>query len=193
MSEKIICTVTDEKRAAIFVEVFGTNEVVIVSPLTELANLPGLGQQLVYKLDLAAITAGQRIHLVSYLAKQFGLDAAEVGRDLDATGMPILAEGCMVTIPQGIALSMMGDGPDFDLPDYDDDDWESDYFDDEGSFESRLSECGMTHGGFCMQAGTEYCDWECDIDWSYLTDDEIDESAGSAAPGAHDANPDIPF
>lgn len=39
-------------------------------------------------------------------------------------------------------------------------------------FEATLSECGMTQSGYCMLAGTEFCDWQCRIDWS----DTVDES-----------------
>ena len=27
--------------------------------------------------------------------------------------------------------------------------------------EDAMQQCGMTSDGYCMLAGTEYCDWEC--------------------------------
>lgn len=35
------------------------------------------------------------------------------------------------------------------------------YEDEEGDLETALSECGMMGDGYCLNAGTEYCDWEC--------------------------------
>ena len=52
-----------------------------------------------------------------------------------------------------------------DMPqDYD---WQRDDEDywDEDSFNAQLMNCGMTREGYCMLAGTEYCDWDCHIDW----------------------------
>lgn len=48
---------------------------------------------------------------------------------------------------------------------YDEDSYDSDFsgYDDEDSFERQLSNCGMTREGFCMLAGTEYCDWDCHV------------------------------
>lgn len=42
-----------------------------------------------------------------------------------------------------------------DDPPYDEDE----QFEDE--FEEAISNCGEVPGGGCMQAGTEYCDFEC--------------------------------
>lgn len=27
--------------------------------------------------------------------------------------------------------------------------------------EDAMADCGLTDDGYCMLAGTEYCDWEC--------------------------------
>ena len=47
--------------------------------------------------------------------------------------------------------------------DWQDDD-ELDWTDDSeepDEFEQAMDECGQMHGGGCMLAGTEYCDWDC--------------------------------
>lgn len=46
--------------------------------------------------------------------------------------------------------------------------WETDYPDypedePEDEEEEALLNCGMTHTGQCMQAGTEFCDFDCPI------------------------------
>ncbi len=45
--------------------------------------------------------------------------------------------------------------------DWDDDDDVCDIDDEEDEFERAMDECGQMHGGGCMLAGTEFCDWEC--------------------------------
>ena len=130
MNEKTTCTVYGE-RAETFKLVFGSNTVVIQSPLPVLCNLPGLGERLCYLLDMAAITPEQRLVLIGYIAAKFNLPVVEVSRDLDEKAMPILAEDCVVGIPPALALSMMVD-QDYD-PDRDDgwadDDDSPDFYD----------------------------------------------------------------
>lgn len=77
----------------------------------------------------------------------------------------------------------MSDSDDFDeyvhpVPDeYHDADrgfGESDDYDDDpppDPFDEALGECGMTQGGDCMLAGTEFCDWECPIARMEFEDD----------------------
>lgn len=89
--------------------------------------MPGKGRSLVYLLDLDLITPEQRQRLVEHISRKWGLPAAEVEADLDAYGVPILDEDCIVTIhnPQrwfdSIELN----------EDFDDEDEEDFYFDDE--------------------------------------------------------------
>lgn len=118
MSEQTTLTVYGE-RAETFKLVFGSATVVIQSPLPVLCNLPGMGEQMCYLLDMATITPEQRQILIGYFAAQFGLPVADVASDLNTKGVPIRAEGCVVSVPQGLALSLMGD---FD----DDDEWPED-------------------------------------------------------------------
>src|SRR3990167_7354324 len=124
MNEPVTCTVYGE-RAATFEAIFGTATIPIVSPLPQLGILPGIGKVAIYKLDVAALTSDQRAKLVAHLAQRFGLPETDVERDLDTEGMPILAQDCVVSIPQGLALSMM-DGPGEDDEYQDDDDPDDD-------------------------------------------------------------------
>jgi hypothetical protein len=92
-------------------------------------NLPGLPGALVYMADLEALSTEQRARLVSAIAEKFNFPPAEVEADLDATGLPILADGVTVSSTDLAELmSFVGDiglipfegadGDDF----YDDDD-----------------------------------------------------------------------
>ena len=142
MNELVTCTVYGE-RAATFEAIFGTATIPIVSPLPQLGILPGIGKVAIYKLDVAALTSDQRAKLVAHLAQRFGLPAADVERDLDVDGMPILAQDCGVSIPPGLPLSMM------DRP-VEDDEWEDDYRDDDDpddDIDWQLAHCGMMQSG----------------------------------------------
>jgi len=95
-------TVTlDERdpRAADWQAAFGTLTVPIQSWLPELCDLPEIGPQLCYLLDLAALAADQRTRLEQHLATRFAVPLAEVQTTLATQGtVPLLAEGCTVTI-----------------------------------------------------------------------------------------------
>ena len=63
------------------------------------------------------------------------------------------------------------------MNDWDFDDWHEPHYKndwDEDDFDTHLSNCGMTRDGDCLLAGSEYCDWVCNIDWS---DDDTDLSS----------------
>jgi hypothetical protein len=53
--------------------------------------------QQAYQLDLDAITTRQRMRLVDELADRFELEPADVDRDLDKMGVPILATDVTVS------------------------------------------------------------------------------------------------
>jgi hypothetical protein len=95
--------VTDFPRKLWVVAVFGTDAVPILSPRPLRALLPKIGEREVYLVDLAAIDTVHRLRLVAYIAEKFGLDAGEVGDELDRVGMPLLAEGCMVVEREEVA------------------------------------------------------------------------------------------
>lgn len=118
-------------REALFREVFGDNLVPICSPVGAYALLPGLtGPQYVYLLALDQLSVEQRVKLVRHIALRFGYPVAEVERDLDAEGMPILARDASVIVhnpqrwlPDDLPLPTEIDGADDDqyrdAPSYD--------------------------------------------------------------------------
>ncbi|NJN53568.1 MAG: hypothetical protein HC804_01730 [Anaerolineae bacterium] len=115
--------VTDPERAERWREVFGTDEVAIMSPVPSHANLPGFDEpQLVYRMDLSVVTPEARARLVQQTAERFGLDTAVVDADLEREGMPILAEHVIVTSTDiGLLISCLLD--DLEEEENDDQDW----------------------------------------------------------------------
>lgn len=139
MERDFSATITNPARAAEWQAVFGTTTVNIKSPLPEWADLPGKGRSIVYFLDLDLITLEQRQRLVEHISQKFNLSAAEVEADLDAHGMPILDEDCLVTAvnPQKWLDSIeLSDDEDiyFDDEDEEEDDYDP-YYDDYGENE----------------------------------------------------------
>lgn len=89
----------DSKRAADFMKVFGRLEVPIETPIPDYVDLPGFDKpQLVYKLDLVAITADERDALIDHLADRFSLARLEVQQGLLARGVPILTSESVLII-----------------------------------------------------------------------------------------------
>jgi hypothetical protein len=75
----------------------GTRTVPVTGSLPSLASLPGFDQpQPVYMLDLDAYGAEERETLAREVGGKFGLPLEEARRELEY-GMPILAEGCLVS------------------------------------------------------------------------------------------------
>ncbi len=89
---------SDNERAVAWQIVFGGATVPLRSPIPHLARLPGRGEELVYLLDIEALTAEQRGRLVTHIANKFNIPAEEVDADLDTHGCPILAEHVTVSI-----------------------------------------------------------------------------------------------
>lgn len=88
----------DDERTAAWRAVFGDDTIPLRSPIPHMANLPGRGEELVYLLDIEALTADQRGRLVQHIASRFDYPAEEVDATLDDHGCPILAEHVTVTI-----------------------------------------------------------------------------------------------
>lgn len=86
------------ERVAAFESIFGTTTVPVLQllPVPTLNNLP-IGQQLVYELNVAALTGVQRRRLLEYGVRWFGMSPAEAEEELEARGFPILAEHCSFT------------------------------------------------------------------------------------------------
>ena len=86
-------------RAIAWQKVFGSETIVLKSPVPSLARLPGrLTTALIYEVDIQALTGPQRKRLVAHLAEKFGYEAHVVEDALDTEGCPILAEDVIVTI-----------------------------------------------------------------------------------------------
>jgi hypothetical protein len=91
--------VLDPQRVADFTAVFGSPRVPIKSPVVSLAGLPGKNSPTrIYELALDQITPDQRRRLIEFIAAKFHLPGYSVEEDLDAIGMPILAENTVITI-----------------------------------------------------------------------------------------------
>lgn len=86
------------ERADEWQEILGSTTINIKSPLPSYANLPGKPKELIYELDLALLTAGQRYRLVTHLSTKFNMWADEVEAHLDRVGCPILAEDVTITV-----------------------------------------------------------------------------------------------
>ena len=105
-------------RAANWQHIFGRlTDVPLCSPFPILVHVPDHQNALAYLLDVSLITPEERLRLVNHIAKYFSQTHAEVERDLDVHGVPILAEDVLVSIPQGLAMSMLGGDDPFDLED----------------------------------------------------------------------------
>lgn len=109
MSKDVQCTVTNGERAELFRQVFGTPTVYLEDPVGEYANLPGLGERHIYKLDMAEVTPDQRAKLISILAPRFGIPESQMPELVDAYGVPILADDCVLTITGAAARSLLPD------------------------------------------------------------------------------------
>lgn len=77
-------------RHADWQAIFGSDLVPLVSPSRYSANFGNEEFNVeIYKLDIAALDAGQRERLVNYVAAKFSVMPAEVERQLDNQGFPI--------------------------------------------------------------------------------------------------------
>lgn len=99
MSKDFIATIRQESaRAEGWLEVFGTYEVSLQSPIPEIASAPGIYETLFYRLDLTELTQEQRLRLISFIARWFDLDEKGVSEALDEVGCPILADDISITV-----------------------------------------------------------------------------------------------
>jgi len=95
---KTTARVTNPERRAFWERVFGKDQVPIVSFVPQAAKLPGFDEpQLVYMLDLKAISEEQRGRLVEAIAEKFEIAADVVNDTLDEHGVPILMSDVSVS------------------------------------------------------------------------------------------------
>lgn len=103
MSKQFALTVTDPKRVAAFTACFGCPTVYVVSPYPESLLLPPpIGKRQAYKIDRDLITERQSLAYCAYLTKQFGLKDGVADALAFQIGLPVLAEGCTVTVQQSL-------------------------------------------------------------------------------------------
>jgi hypothetical protein len=104
--QHMIEAVLSEKseRYAEWMEVFGTNRVPVVSPLSRTVELP-TGKRECFMLCVEALSPEQRNKLCDHLARKFNYPAAEIDAELKRNGLvPILAEDVFTVIDARLML-----------------------------------------------------------------------------------------
>lgn len=81
-----------------WVNVMGTNEFPITTPIPTPASAADIKQGLFYMIDLAELIPEQRERLIQHLAVKFGLDENDVANSLDREGVPVLDEDVTIVI-----------------------------------------------------------------------------------------------
>jgi hypothetical protein len=90
--------ITNPERAADWQAILGRTTVAVMSPIATRANLPGHPDALIYMLDLDVLTAEEIDRLVEHLAKRFNIPVVDIGINLYKTGVPILADDCIIIV-----------------------------------------------------------------------------------------------
>lgn len=85
------------ERGEAFERVLGPRRVPVRSPIATRCKLP-IGERSCYLLDVEALDADQTHALLTFLAETFGTTYADAVEELFTRGLPILADGCHVTI-----------------------------------------------------------------------------------------------
>jgi hypothetical protein len=93
MSKSRYVLIVTDGRAEAFTRIFGHNRVPVESTRMENAKLPRGGSQLVYKIDLQALTPDEQERLTSYLSELWDMPMDRVRAEIAARGVPIRAEG----------------------------------------------------------------------------------------------------
>ena len=88
----------DSERGREWQRLLGTRTVPVRSPIPHAADLPGLGVRPVFDLAHERLAPDQLDALLDDLCRRFALTRAEGDALLAAQGIPILDEGCTVTI-----------------------------------------------------------------------------------------------
>ena len=100
MGEWPFWAVATEEQRARWMEAFGADRVPIKSPVATRALLPGLGETLVYEVEISRLDASSVERLAHSLARRFRLPRKEVEAGLRAAGCPIVATHCSVVMYQ---------------------------------------------------------------------------------------------
>jgi len=81
-----------------WLKVFGTTIIPLRSPLPTIAILPGLGERVIYQIDISALSPEQRQRMIQHISRRFRIAPEEVDAALDEQGCPIRAEDVTVSI-----------------------------------------------------------------------------------------------
>lgn len=104
-------TTSDPARAALWTQIFFSNRAPVKSPIPTLCNLPGLGEQPCYLLDLGALTRPQFEALCTYISKQFGYSYDFILVELRDKGMPLPTADCTFTSTDSGLIANLLDWP----------------------------------------------------------------------------------
>lgn len=86
----------DSPRAEEYLRVFCGLDVPIKGYEPFLAEMPEVGVQLVYLVDLERLKPETRQRLIAHISQRFKLPVEDVARDIDAENVPVLADGVTV-------------------------------------------------------------------------------------------------
>lgn len=89
--------VKDPARKREWEAILDSDTLPIRSPIPSWTFLPGMGDRLVYELDLKRLTIKHLERLVDHLARKFDFTPEAVSTQLMAEGVPILADDVVVT------------------------------------------------------------------------------------------------
>lgn len=98
MGEDFRVKINNPERAAAFRKIVGDDEVFVKTPVPEVADIPGLGERKVFKLDLDMYTPEEKERLAEYLAEKFDVNVEVIKADLAVSGLPIPDEECIVVV-----------------------------------------------------------------------------------------------
>lgn len=83
-----------------WIEVLGTDKVLVESPIPHAGLFPKLGERQCYEVSVKKLSTMQLDNLVAHIAKRFEIPEPEVLSELlGEHGLPILAEDVSVPIP----------------------------------------------------------------------------------------------
>lgn len=88
--------VHDPERRSAWVDILGTDEIPVLSPIPFIANLPDKENALCYEVNIKALNSDQLTRLILHLADKFDLDTEDVRRSIANEGVPILANDVTV-------------------------------------------------------------------------------------------------
>jgi hypothetical protein len=89
MSADFHCIVTDPARVESYQRLFSRDWVAVKSPVPEWAELPGIGLDLVYLMDLDELTPQELDNLCRDIAQRFELPLEEVEENIRVEGCPV--------------------------------------------------------------------------------------------------------